>query len=31
MYAQQFNQIGIQFVEDGSYDFEFIGMMDFFG
>jgi hypothetical protein len=29
MYAQQFNQIGIQFVENGSCDFEFIGMMDF--
>tara|TARA_R110000796_G_C14504140_1_gene429189 strand:- start:188 stop:1201 length:1014 start_codon:yes stop_codon:yes gene_type:complete len=29
MYNQQFQQIGVQFVEDGSYDFEFIGMMDF--
>ena len=29
MYAQHFNEIGVQFVEDGSYDFEFIGMVDF--
>ena len=29
MYAQEFNNIGVQFVEEGSYDFEFIGMMDF--
>ena len=29
IYAQHFNEIGVQFVEDGSYDFEFIGMMDF--
>jgi len=29
MYSQQFQQIGIQFVENGSYDFEFIGMADF--
>jgi hypothetical protein len=29
IYAQYFNQIGVQFVEDGSYDFEFIGMEDF--
>jgi hypothetical protein len=26
--SQQFSQIGIQFVEDGSYDFEFIGTED---
>ena len=24
-----FSEIGIQFVRDGSYDFEFIGMADF--
>ena len=29
IYAQQFNNIGVQFVENGSYDFEFIGMEDF--
>ena len=29
MYGQLFNQIGVQFVQDGSYDFEFIGMVDF--
>ena len=29
MYTKYFNDIGIQFVEDGSYDFEFIGMHDF--
>ena len=29
MYGQHFNDIGVQFVEDGSYDFEFIGMADF--
>jgi hypothetical protein len=29
MYAQYFNEIGVQFVENGSYDFEFIGMADF--
>ena len=29
MYANRFNEIGVQFVENGSYDFEFIGMMDF--
>jgi len=29
MYAQHFNEIGVQFVENGSYDFEFIGMEDF--
>ena len=29
MYAQQYEQIGIQFVDAGSYDFEFIGMEDF--
>ena len=29
-YAQQFEQIGIQFVDNSqSYDFEFIGMEDF--
>ena len=28
IYAQHFPQIGIQFVEDGSYDFEFIGTED---
>ena len=27
--AQYFKDIGIQFVENGSYDFEFIGMADF--
>ena len=26
--AQHFNQIGVQFVEDGSYDYEFIGTED---
>jgi hypothetical protein len=29
IYMAEFQQIGVQFVEDGSYDFEFIGMMDF--
>ena len=29
MYTKYFNDIGIQFVQDGSYDFEFIGMHDF--
>ena len=29
MYTKYFNDIGIRFVEDGSYDFEFIGMHDF--
>jgi len=29
IYAQQFNEIGVQFVEEGSYDYEFIGMADF--
>jgi hypothetical protein len=29
IYAQQFNDIGVQFIEDGSYDYEFIGMADF--
>jgi len=29
MYAEHFQQIGVQFVEDGSYDYEFIGMSDF--
>ena len=29
IYAQQFTDIGVQFVEDGSYDYEFIGMADF--
>ena len=29
MYAELFKQIGVQFVQDGSYDFEFIGMVDF--
>lgn len=29
IHAQQFINIGIQFVADGSYDFEFIGMEDF--
>jgi hypothetical protein len=29
IYAQQFNEIGVQFVEGGSYDYEFIGMADF--
>jgi len=29
MYAQHFYEMGIQFVENGSYDFEFIGMEDF--
>ena len=28
IHSQQFNQIGIQFVENGSYDFEFIGTED---
>jgi len=29
IYGRHFYDIGIQFVEDGSYDFEFIGMEDF--
>ena len=29
LYGQFFNQIGIEFVEGGDYDFEFIGMADF--
>tara|TARA_R100001015_G_C4610476_1_gene165836 strand:+ start:75 stop:1109 length:1035 start_codon:yes stop_codon:yes gene_type:complete len=29
MYGLQFEQIGVRFVQDGSYDFEFIGMEDF--
>ena len=29
MYGNRFSEIGIQFVEGGSYDYEFIGMMDF--
>jgi hypothetical protein len=29
LYGQYFNEIGIQFIEDGSYDFEFVGMEDF--
>jgi len=29
MYADHFQQIGVQFIEDGSYDYEFIGMADF--
>ena len=29
IFAKHFENIGIQFVEDGSYDFEFIGMHDF--
>lgn len=29
MYVEHFQQIGVQFVEDGSYDYEFIGMADF--
>lgn len=29
MYGQYFNDIGVQFVDGGSYDFEFIGMADF--
>lgn len=29
MYAQEFAQVGIVFVEDGSYDIEFVGMADF--
>ena len=29
LYGQLFNQIGIEFVEGGDYDFEFIGMADF--
>jgi hypothetical protein len=29
MYNQYFNDIGVQFVDGGSYDFEFIGMADF--
>jgi hypothetical protein len=29
MYAEQFLDIGVQFVADGSYDIEFIGMADF--
>tara|TARA_R110002012_G_scaffold234930_1_gene408620 strand:- start:23731 stop:24744 length:1014 start_codon:yes stop_codon:yes gene_type:complete len=28
IYAQHFNQIGVQFVDDGSYDYEFIGTED---
>lgn len=29
LYSQHFQQIGVQFVEDGDYDFEFVGMSDF--
>lgn len=29
MYANQFTEIGVQFVDQGSYDIEFIGMSDF--
>lgn len=29
IHAPHFNNIGVQFVEKGSYDFEFIGMEDF--
>lgn len=29
LYARYFNEIGVQFVSDGSYDIEFIGMHDF--
>jgi hypothetical protein len=29
MYGQYFREIGVEFIEDGSYDFEFIGMADF--
>ena len=29
MYHNQFNDIGVQFTQEGSYDFEFIGMEDF--
>ena len=29
IYSQHFIEIGVQFVEDGSYDIEFIGMADF--
>ena len=29
MYARNFLDIGVQFVDDGSYDIEFIGMNDF--
>lgn len=29
MYANRFNDIGVQFVQDGSFDYEFIGMADF--
>jgi hypothetical protein len=29
MYAQYFLEIGVQFVDDGSYDIEFVGMSDF--
>lgn len=29
MYGQYFKEMGIEFVENGSYDFKFIGMADF--
>lgn len=29
LYSKLFQEIGVQFVEDGDYDFEFIGMADF--
>jgi hypothetical protein len=29
MYNQYFREIGVEFVETDSYDFEFVGMMDF--
>ena len=29
MYGQYFKDMGIQFVEEGSYDYEFVGMVDF--
>jgi hypothetical protein len=29
MYSHYFNDIGVQFIDDGSYDIEFIGMHDF--
>jgi hypothetical protein len=29
LYSRQFLDIGVQFVQDGSYDYEFLGMYDF--
>jgi hypothetical protein len=29
MYANVFTEIGVEFVQDGSFDYEFVGMVDF--